>query len=196
MDQIDYTEQKKVNEFLASPDMQKKLGHMYSSGMNFADIHKQLVMEGLNVGFYEVKNAIKRNLARRSEIIQSNLDLKNEIKEIILSEVDQIKKLNEFTWEIINDAKTNKELKLQAANQVLKQLEFQAKKIDRLKQGVQTTKINKVEMTQIIVNSLDDLEKQGYIKIISKPGEIVDLEEVNIKEQELKGESNGGSKGE
>jgi len=172
------------------PEMLVKIGKLHSSGNSIGAICKRLREEdGINAGFTAVKRAITVYSTRSGEIIQGDKELKSEIKGIILDTKSQLQAVNTLVWDLIKEAKNQGKLNLQTAIPAIKELREQLKLnediLKRMNENVDYKQMGKVEMTQIIIEKLEVLEKQGYIKVINQPGSLVALDTNKEKESEV-----------
>ena len=168
---------------IRKPEVLKEIGKLRSSGMSFQGIAKTLSGKyGLKKPNHaSVQKAYEVYASRQGEVIAGDEELKQGIKEAVLDTKDQLVKLNEMVWDIIKDAETSKD-KLNAAREILNQLRFQEQLINKLTEGFDFNNLNKLEVTKIVVNNLEQLEKDGYIKILTNPGtNIIDIEKANFK---------------
>ena len=170
---------------LRKPEVLREIGKLRGSGMSFRGIAKSIS------GSYGVKlptvlavqKAYEVYTARQGDIIEGDKELQNEIKGALIDTKDQLIKLNELMWTVINDAETSKD-KISAAKEVLNQMRFQETLITKVTDGFDFKKMNKIEITKIIVNNLEQLEKDGFIKILTNPGSnVIDIEKVYLEDK-------------
>lgn len=124
-------------------------------------------------GVHYAPNTIRAYILSLGSITKSVLDgdsqLKEQLKDRILDTIEQLRKINDQTNEILEKAKKD-ETKLQAIKEIREQLFFQEKILNRFMSGFDVEHISRIEYTKIAVNNLDELERCGYIKILKKPG--------------------------
>lgn len=177
-----------VRDQLAEPKILQKIGKLRSSGMSISAIQKKLKEEdNINAGYLAVKSAYSVYSIRSREILEGDSQLKGEIKGAILDSKKQLKAINEIVWGVIADAQSSGELKVKAAREIIEHLKFQESLLQRMEEGLDFRKMNKVQMTQVIIENLTVLEKDGFIKILNKPREIIDL----VKLKEFRDEDDG-----
>jgi hypothetical protein len=180
----------RISDQLAQPKILQKIGKLHSAGMSIAAICQKLRQEnGINAGYAAVKSAIRTYSTRGTEILAGDEQLKGEIKEIVLDTKKQLKEINQLIWDLLNTAREQGKLKLQAAinatQEIRKQLEFQEKLLGRMEEGIDYKKMNVVAMTNILVENLTVLQESGYIKILKEnPKELIDLEMLKQREEE------------
>ena len=163
-----------TNKDIRHPDILVKIGKMISSGMSYPSICNSIKDEwGINTTANYVKKVYETYSARRTEILQGDLELKSEIKQEILDWKDQIGRLNRMTWSLLDEAKGD--LKLKAMREVRGQLELQNKILGRLEDSMTGKVINRIQITQDVIRTLEQLEKDGMITILRRPGEIIDV---------------------
>jgi hypothetical protein len=172
-----------IKDKLAEPEVLKKIGKLYSSGMSYAGIAQKLREEdGIDCLGSQVRKVHSIYQVRSQEIIAGDEELKNEIKETVLNTKKQLKEINKLVWELIEKARAEGKLNLEnaipAVREIRTQLELQEKLLSRMEEGVDFRNMNKIQMTQIIIENLQVLERDGYIRILNNPGEIIDLEKL------------------
>jgi len=163
----------KIVSKIRNPDILVKMGKAYSAGMSISKIQEMIEKEnGIKAHTDTIRKNIELYKTRRTEIIQGDQELKKDIENIILDTKTQLTEVNNLMREILNDARVKKELRIAAANQILHQLEFQQKLLTRLTEEVKIQQVNKITISQTVINSLESLEKDGFIKIIKSPRKI------------------------
>jgi len=185
-----------IRDQIAEPEILVKIGKLHSSGMSISGIRAKLKEENnIDAGFMAIKSAIRTYSTRSTEILTGDSELKKEIKEVILDTKSQLQAVNELVWDLIKEAKDQGKLNLQTAVPALKELREQLRLneeiMKRMTDNVDFRQMGKIEMTQIIIEKLEVLEKQGYIKVLNQPGSLIKLD---IKSEETKTEAiNNGS---
>lgn len=162
-------EKEQVIDQLKEPDVLVYVGKCYSSDMGYSAIARAVKRKyNIEANNQQIKQVIAIFQSRKSDLINGSNELQEMVKGVILDTKSQLERINNECWKIFDefDKKKESEMKLAAMRDILKQLEFQERLLTRLSSSISKPKINKLEMTQIIVNSLDDLEKQGVIKIL------------------------------
>jgi len=160
-----------MNDNLRSPIALKKLGELRGTGMSWTAIQQTIERElEIKASLPTIQNAYKVYCARSSEIVAGDDELKNTLKEAVLNTADQLKEINNIMMGILKEARTASGDKIAASKEILNQLYFQEKLLNRISQGFDWGKISRVEYTKISINNLEELEKAGYIKILKKPG--------------------------
>lgn len=162
----------KTLDRLKEPDVLIYIGKCFSSGMGYNAITKAVKRKyDITSSYHQVRKVVQIFQSRQSDLITGSNELQEMVKGVILDTKTQLEKLNEECWAIYEEQQDSG-MKLVTMREILKQLEFQEKVLSRLSKqfgGNTQPKINKLEMTQVIVNSLEDLEKQGVIKILKNP---------------------------
>ena len=180
---------------LAQPEILLKIGKLNSAGMSLAGIRQMLRNENnIDANIVAIKRALNTYSIRGQEVLAGDKELKNEVRNIILDTRTQLKAINDLTWELIKEAKDQGHLNLRDAVPAIKELREQLKLsedlIERMNSNIDYSKMGKVEMTQIIIEKLEILEKQGYIKVLNEPGKIIELE--TLKETKKEEEEDNG----
>lgn len=173
-----------VKDELRSPETLKRIGELKSTDNSWLAIQRKLESElGIKAGVPAIKNAYNIYSARSSEIIAGDESIKGALKEAVLDTSEQLKEINEEMRNLVKKAKTGASDKISASKEILNQLYFQEKLLNRIQQGFDWGKINKIEYTKISANNLEELEKSGYIKILKKPGEeAIDVDKIRDAE--------------
>jgi len=157
---------------LKDPDVLIYAGKLYSSGMNYSDISRNIQEKfGIEANSTQVKKIIALFQNRKSDLIEGDNKLKQMVKGAILDTKKELERIHQECIDILDEAKRIKDFRsrISAIREIRGQLELQEKIIQRITSIGGGSKINKLELTQVIVNSLEDLEKQGVIKILKKP---------------------------
>lgn len=178
---------KRYSELLTEPEMLTYIGKCYSNGMSYIGIAKAIKNKfDIDVSNNGIKNAIQVFTTRRSDVIKGSYEMNQLIKGTIIDTEKDLRKLKDRCWGLLERAESEGIFESVAImKEILKQMEFQEKILSRMHTNINQTKINKLEMTQVIVNSLDELEKQGVIKIL-RPNEVhnIGLESIEALEDE------------
>ena len=176
-----------MRDELRNPKVLKKLGELKSAGMSWVAIKQTLERElGIKANISTIQGVYKIYASRSSEIIAGDDELKGALKQAVFDTAERLKKIGRIMDELLDQARTSAGDKISASKEILNQLYFQEKLLNNIQQGFDWGKINKIEYTKISVNNLEELEKAGYIKILKRPGEVIDVE--NIKEAEFEEE--------
>lgn len=164
-------------EILTRPEVVKMICEMRNSEVAWTEIQRKLKEQ------YSVEATPKTLLkiynmgvTRMAEIISGDDSLKTTLKSVVIDAAKNLQEINKCMMDILHEAKTRPEIKVSAANQVLQQLYYQEKALARIEKGFNLGNVSRIEYTKISVGNLDELEKSGYIKIIRKPGGLVDME--------------------
>ena len=179
----------RINEKLAEPHILKKIGQLKSSGMSFTGIRNKLQEEDhLNVTIFSVKKAFELYSTRTKEIVEGDKSLKNELKEVVIDTKTQLKLVNDLMWELINKAREQGKLSVFNAVPALKEIREQIKLQNDLIKDIQGNfdykQMNTIQLTQVIVNNLENLQKDGFIKVLNKPGEkAINLEDIQTAQK-------------
>lgn len=158
---------------IRDPDVLREIGKLVSSGVSYTGIAEQLKTKGIETTAQTVKRVYDQYSHRTTDIIAGDKELKAMIKADVLGVVDQLKAINAVTWDIINDLQAKQKQPdsvLKALREIRGQLELNVQLSERLTNTVDFGKVNKVELTQNIVNIYEKLKKDGYgdIKICPK----------------------------
>lgn len=164
-------------------DVLKRIGELRATGTPFTVIALKLKEEkGIDVTPTTVSSAYDKFVGKTSEIIASDDNIKRELLKPILDTANQLKKINEFTWDIIDDFETENSDKLKAIKEIRGQLELQEKILNRMSESLNPTNISKLEYTKMSIKNLIELEKQGLITINRRMDEPIILKEADYKE--------------
>lgn len=165
------------------PEVLNYIGKCYSSGMNNAEIAKAVNTKfELTPTRSQIIRIIEIFKNRKSDIVSGSNELQEMIKGTILDTKTQLQRINNKCWDLMDKAESEGIFEAVAVmKEILKQMEFQEKLLTRLQSNAFSPKVNKLELTQVIVNSLDELEKQGVIKIL-RPN---DISKIGIKSEEI-----------
>jgi len=180
---------------LKEPEVLVYIGKLYSSGMNYSEIVEKVREKfGIEANSTQIKKVITIFKSRQSDLIKGDNELKNMVKWTILDTKKELEKIHQECLDILEEAKRIKDFKsrIAAVREIRGQLEFQEKLQQRLTGSLDGAKINKLEMTQVIVNSLEDLERHGVIKILKNPNkfETIGIESEYFIDQEDQEEEN------
>jgi len=97
-------------------------------------------------------------------------------------------------WELIKNARDQGKLNvinaMPAVRELMKQVEFQYKVLNRIESSFDFRKENNLALTQVIIDKLQMFEKDGFISVHSNPKEILDLEKLKRFEEKKKQETN------
>jgi hypothetical protein len=176
------------------PDILTDIGRKVSAGMTWAEIASTIEQEyGIKCTPAYVEKIYGRYAVRRSEILNGDSLLKEQVKQEILDWKSQLGKINTQTWEILNNMEMKPEMKLKAMAEVRQQLELQNKIMERMENTFTSKAMNSMDITRLVFSQLAQLEKDGMIKILRMPGLAKDasfsvkpVATPNVPEEELK----------
>lgn len=188
---MDKTKTKKgcLIEEIRQPKILTALGKWRTCGMGWEAISRLLKKEcDIQATTATIRNVYNTYLEHRTEIVAANQEIKDVIKDEINDTVIDTKKtlgeIHEFVRDMMARAKgSDDRLALDCAKEILNQLYYQERVLNRMQAGVNIESINKIEITQIVVKKLDELEKSGRIKVMDvtlKPvmkGEVYEVKE-------------------
>lgn len=179
---------------LRTPDMLKKLGEWRSGGLSWRKI-RELVKEeiGKDVTEATLKKTFQLVESKTSEIIAGDEELKGKLSNVVFNQASRLKHISDMCDKLLNELMDSREdptAAIAAMREVREQIKLQKELLDRMTEGFDQNKINRIQYTNISVNNLNELEKSGYIKILRKPGETYDpekkdLELIKIDKEEL-----------
>ena len=121
------------------------------------------------------KNTIKRiyneYLIKTDLVIQSDDKLKKEVTEAILNTTLQLKTANGIINDLILKYKNeNKpEVMIACSREIINQLAFQEKLLERLMARKEAVKVNNVFVTNVLVGKLREWQDSGFITIHKVP---------------------------
>lgn len=185
-----------MEDELVHPEMLKKLGKWRACERPWVaiqkDIEKQLKKK---VSVPAIKKAYEVYSRRSAEIISGDENLKGMLRDTVIDQTEQLKEINDFVRQLMKDMMKESvrdtkagQIMLNAAREIREQISLQAKLLNNMQEGFNFKQINQIEYTQIATNNLKELEKEGYIKILRRPGEVYDLEAkevVSLNKEEL-----------
>jgi len=174
------------NDIVRTPEIFAEIGKMYSTGMSAPSIAKKIgEITGKEVSVNIITGAIKRFNEKKGAVIETNKEVQNMIRGSIESAIEELAELKDILKDLAKDDDSENKDKISAIKEIRNIIETKLKIMDRLLQGFDVTKVNKLQMTQVIMNILPEFEEQGYIKILRKPGEVPDLEQLRLDEGEF-----------
>jgi hypothetical protein len=142
---------------------------MKMKGASLRDIAEKLNQEYPDKGISHVAvqtfldNAVYQDLKM---LESADAKTKEEALKHILDVSEQLKMINDETWNIAREAKTPSE-KLKAFDHILRQLELSSRLAGQIKTGATSiTKVNMLQLGTELLPLLKSLENRGYIKII------------------------------
>ena len=162
----------KMNEDIRKPEVLTAIGKWKAGGINWTAIQRQLKQDfDIEAIPKTIKKVYDTYIEHRSEIIAANKDIKDvikaEINDTVIDTKKTLKKIHEFVTEMMERARgSDDRLALDCSKEILNQLYYQERVLNRMQAGVNIENINKIEITQIVVKKLDELEKMGRIKVI------------------------------
>ena len=169
---------------LRNPQALKRIGEMRGAGATWGMIAHTLEKEmDIKTTLPTIQNAYNIYSARAAEIIAGDDQLKGALKSAVFDTAERLRKVGKIMDEMLDQARISPGDKIAASKEILNQLYFQEKLLNRIQQGFDWGKISKIEYTKISINNLEELEKAGYIKILKKPGEVIDIPKREKKEE-------------
>lgn len=185
------TDDEKVIDKLKEPDVLIYIGKCYSADMGLNAIAKAIKRRfGIDATYHQIRKVVAIFKNRQSDLIKGDRDLQGMIKGVIIDTESEIRRLHKECVSILEEAKyiQNFNARISAIRELRSLIELQDKLLSKLHGTLDGSKVNKLELTQIIVNSLDDLEKQGIIKILKNPNnplESIGIDSNKIIEEEV-----------
>lgn len=155
------------------PELIEAIRKMREMGMGFRAIAIELETKfNYKTSHQTVKNFIDSGglLEKGGKEIQQAQD--------VLSLLKQLKSINKEMWTLYKDISTDKDklgyARANILNKILSQLEMQRKLLERITSSTVTQKISMIEFSVKVSKYLEQLEKEGYIKIVKKPIKIAE----------------------
>jgi len=168
------------------PYIIKKIVKLKRNGASWKSIAELLEKENdLKVSWQTVSNVYDDHVKNKQDVIAHSDDLKNEVMEEIISTTNQLQKINDTVLSIMEKSDDDA-MKLKAANEVLKQLDFQSKLLGQIKDHAGGVKgLTPTEVTRVVLDKLLEFEQKGYITINRMPvGEPIEADfEVEGKDE-------------
>jgi len=174
-----------MEDKLYEPEVLMRMGELKGLNMPNTMVAEKLNTEfEMNITANSVTTAYNKFVNKTSEIIAGDEKVKQQLIEPILNTADQLKKINDITWRMMDNIEIEDTIKLKAIKEIRGQLDLQEKILTRMTEALNPTKISKIEYIKVSVNNLKELEKQGLITINRKMDEPIDIEEMN-KDKEV-----------
>ncbi len=161
------------------PEYAKLARELKNQGFGYREIAKQLSDKGFEISYQGIKNYIDALGGVEARLINEDDQLATQAKEEILNTMDQLRKVNEETWQLISDLKVKTEdpksglyassLIINALDKISKQIELSNKIAGRI-HGNQTVNISYLDYSMNIQKNLKivakDMERRGIIKVL------------------------------
>lgn len=177
---------------LREPEVLETLAKLKARGLSWKGITDKISDElGKEISVKAVRNAYDLVATKNAELMTEDEELKGKLTKIVFNQKDQIEKINKTCNSLLDELMESKEdpmAAISAMKEIREQIKLQKELLERLTDGFDPNKINRIEYTNISVNNLNELEKQGYIKILRKPGQPYDPEYkdlVSISKEQL-----------
>lgn len=153
---------------------------MKMKGASLRDIAEKINQEyQLGVSHMAVQTFLDNAVYQDLKILESaDAKTKEEALKHILDVSEQLKMINDETWEIAHLAKTPAD-KLKAFEHILRQLELSSRLAGQIRTGATSiTKVNMLQLGTELLPLLKSLENKGYIQILRNPptGEKIEVE--------------------
>lgn len=161
-----------INEEIRNPEVLTEIGRAVGTGMDWTALKKHLKNKyNIEANVRTIKAVYSTYVVRRGEIINGDKEIKQEIKEevqdTILNTRDTLKKIHAFTDQLLERAKGKDDrLALDCAKEILNQLSFQEKLLNKMQAGINVTNLTKIDMVQIVNTQFDQLQKSGHVKVV------------------------------
>jgi len=156
---------------LRNPQALRKIGEMRGAEASWTHIQQTLEKDlGIKASLPTIQNAYNIYSARSSEIIAGDDQLKGALKQSVFDTAERLKKIGRVMDEMLDQARTTPGDKIAASKEILNQLYFQEKLLNRIEQGFDWGKISKIEYTKISVNNLEELDKLDNLILLKRPG--------------------------
>jgi hypothetical protein len=178
----------KMNDEIRRPEVLTEIGKCVSTGMNWSALKEHLKKQfKIETDVRTIKNVYDTYVMRRGEVFAGHkelqMEVKKEVEETILDTKASLKKIHKFVDNMMDRAQGEDDrLALDCAREILNQLYFQEKLLNKMQTGINVQNLNKLEITQIVVKQLDDLEKSGQIKIIDPS--LIEIKKVEDEKNE------------
>lgn len=171
---------------LKRPEIFFDIGRLISVGNSYTEVADKINQKyGLRANNEQIREVYNTYVTRRKEMIDADKEIQEGLRKDLLNTREQLLASNKKVWEIIDKTKYD-DTKIKALKEVREQLVFQERLIHKLMEGFRPEKADTIMLTQVVVNSLDQLEKDGFIKILKPVNQPID-----IKIEEV--EENGGN---
>ena len=165
---------------LRSPEVLKFIGSEASLGMPWVSIKSKIEEKfSITPSVEAIKSAYDIYATRRAELVATNPELTKAITKEVLNSTDQLKAINDILWGLVKDLKDgdHKDVKLviQMAREIREQIKISNEMSKSFIERLDPSKINKIEYTKIVINSLKELEATGIIKINKEAANALDM---------------------
>jgi len=174
---------KRTRTGLRSPEVLKYIGSEASLNMSWT-----VIAEGIRdkFDFFPSPQAVERAYdvyaTRRAELVATNPELNKAIKKEVLNSTNQLKSINEILWKLIGELKESGESKdiklvISMAREIREQIKISNEMSRSFIEKLDPSKINKIEYTKVVINSLKELESSGIITINKEAARALEMKE-------------------
>ena len=162
-----------------TPDVMKELGRMVYDSYSWSYISKKISdMTNTILGEKGAKNLWEEYKAKRTELLIGDKGLKADIVKTIIDTDDQLHRINticnKVLDDLIEDGYSDKTMVLKTLQEIRAQIKLQIDVVSKLTQGFDEHKLSKQKYIKESLSNLKDLDKNHFIKILRKPGEVFD----------------------
>ena len=165
---------------LRSPEVLAFIGSEVSLGVSWTGIRTKLVEKfDIDVNPFTIKKAFEVYATRRSELVANSPELNKVIKKDILDSSEQLKQINDIMWGLIKELNNSNEKDVKSVIQIAREIREQIKISNDMSRSfidkLDPSKINKIEYTKVVINSLKELEASGIITINKEAANVLEV---------------------
>ena len=189
-------------DFLRTPDMLELIKSCKNKGYTYVEISKIIEEKtGRAVSKAILSKLLNQYIDHRKNLVAKDKELTLKMREEVINISAQLQELNSKLWEIINNLDTkdpqNINSLIRLSESILKQLEFQAKRLGELSQP-NKIEISNIEFSMRVNQHIHKLEQEGYIKFLKKPKLVIESQKEKplMITTESEGNTNAESDGE
>jgi len=169
------------------------LGELVYKSFSWPYITKKMCEKlELDITETQVKKIFEEYKAKRSELLTEDEELKQNIVNTIIDVDDQLTRINNVTNTLLDnliaEGYEDKDMVLKTIREIRGQIDLQTNLVKKLTDGFDEHKINEQKYIKMSLDNLQELEKNHFIRILRKPGEIFDpnaLETISITKKQL-----------
>lgn len=177
-----------MNDDIKTPEVLRNIAALRATDTSWIGIADKISkMVNREVSPANVRSAYEIFASRSADIIAGDEELKGLLKTTVIDQADQLKQINGYVMNLMKKLANKTDVKemqamINAAREIREQIQLQANLLNKMGEGWDTNRINRIEYTKISVNNLTELEKSGYIKILRRPGS---KDKINFREEEI-----------
>lgn len=160
-----------VTEKLRTPEVLEFIGSEASLSVPWSTITKKVKEKfEIDTNPITIKKTYDIYATRRSELVAQDPKLKNAITKQVLDSSKQLESINSIMWDLVGKLKDSADqddvaLVIKLAKEIREQIKINNDMSKSFMEKLDPSKINKIEYTKVVINSLKELEDSGIITI-------------------------------